>query len=226
MTTAEKGAVAAPLSSEALAALQGETNAQAAGAMHDDFMAEFDEAPKAAPVTLAKLVELGQDLVDAEAGVAALEEALSDAKKRLHHLKTSVLPDAMAEAGLADFSLADGSTIAISDFVSGSLPKDPEKREKAIKWLEEHDGAALIKTDVSLAFGKSQHNQALDLVGRLREEGHEVTVESGVHASTLQSFAKDVLRNGGELDADVLGLFVGRAAKVKAPKAPKAKKAK
>ncbi len=173
---------------------------------------------QASPVSLEQLVSLGKQFVDAEEGVSALEEALSAAKKELHHLKTNVIPDAMAEVGLDEFKLPDGSKVSVADFVSGSLPKDPERRANAIRWLEAHDASGLIKTEISLNFSRSQHNVALDVFEGLKKQQLEPVLESSVHAQTLQAFAREAIKNGNEIDTEVLGLFVGRAAKVKLAK--------
>jgi len=82
-------------------------------------------------------------------------------------------------------------------------------------WLEANEGGSLIKTDVALAFTKSQHNEAIDLARRLEEQGFAPSVQSGVHAQTLQAFARERIRNGDQIDTDVLGLYTGKVAKLK-----------
>lgn len=183
----------------------------------------FDEGGEfAPPASLEALLVLAEETTEAEVAVSQMEEALSIAKKRLNDLKTKQLPELMASVNLDEFKISQGSyagvKIKISDFCSGSLPKEPEAREKGIKWLEEHDGSSLIKTDVNLVFGRSEHNQALSLVEDLRKKDYEVEMVSGVHASTLQSFVREKMKNGEEVDLDLLGLYIGRVAKITFPK--------
>lgn len=198
----------------------------------------FDEggAPKAPPAKLKKLIARGKELADAERAVEALSESLASAKVRLQHLKTEVMPELMAEIQQTEFTMEDGVKIAIKDFVAGSLPKDDGTKEgraaraRAIKFIEKNDGGPLIKTEVSMAFDKSQHNAALsfvaDMKAKLEEYGLEEThidVVSGVHPQTLIAYAKEKLEKGGKIDLKLLGLHSGRYAKVTFPKDPKPK---
>jgi len=143
-----------------------------------------------------------------------MEEDLKAIKKTLHHLKNSRIPDLMDQMQMEEVSFK-GWKVKIDDFVSGTLPRDPEKHAKAVRWLEENDAGGLIKTDLSLSFGKSQHNEALNLAGRLESEGLAPEVKSGVHPQTLRAFARERLRNGDPLDVEALGLYIGKTAKMK-----------
>lgn len=178
-------------------------------------MDEFDVgAADAAPDKLDVLNAALAEAIDLELAVAQLEEDLKAAKKALHTLRSSRIPDIMDELGMDSVTFR-GWKVTISDFVSGSLPKDPEANARAIQWLEAEDAGGLIKTDLSLAFGRSQHNEALDLAGRLEAEGLAPAVKSSVHPQTLHSFARERIRNGESLDVEVLGLYVGKVAKMK-----------
>jgi hypothetical protein len=127
----------------------------------------------------------------------------------------------MAEAGLSELSLNNGFKITIDDFVSGTLPKDDERRKAAISWLESNGADSLIKTDVNIQFDKSEHNEALNLIGMLNEQSIEFTAKSGVHPQTLLAHVKERLRRGDEVPLELLGLYAGRVAKIKAQKGKK-----
>lgn len=171
--------------------------------------------------SLTKLVAMAADAVATEQMVEELEQQLSDMKKNLNRIKTVDLPDAMAEAGLSELSLNNGFKITIDDFVSGSLPKDDERRRQAINWLEQNGADTLIKTDVNIQFDKSKHNEALNLMGMLEEHDIEFTSKSGVHPQTLLAHVKERLRKGDEVPLELLGLYAGRVAKIKAQKGKK-----
>lgn len=162
-----------------------------------------------------RIISLADEYEALDVSVKGLEEALKAAKARQQEIKTKDMPDAMAQIGSGEWTSEDKRVkVKMDDFVSGSLPKDDEKRKAAIEWLEANGGGSLLKTEVQLQFGKSEHNMALDLVARLKEEGHEPIVESGVHPQTLASFARERLRKGETIDTEVLGLFTGRVAKI------------
>lgn len=184
-----------------------------------DFADEFENesGAVASKDALTAVREGISDLIAAEELVTQLEDDLKAAKKQKQFLATSKLPDLMAEIQSDHFSHA-GFDIKVSDFVSGSIPKAEDRNKLAIKWLEDNEGAGIIKTEVSLIFGRSQHNEAADLAGQLLSDGYTPDLKSSVHAGTLCKFAREKLENGEEIDTDVLGLYVGRVAKVKAIK--------
>lgn len=168
--------------------------------------------------SMQRLVSMAKEVIDTEQLVESLEENLSDLKKRLNKMKTVDLPDLMAECGLSEFKTDSGFRITVDDFVSGSLPKDEDKRVAAIRWLESNGAEALIKTEVSLQFGKSEHNRALALVADLADKGYDVASKMGVHPQTLIAHIKERLKGGDEVPLELLGLYAGRIAKIKQAK--------
>jgi hypothetical protein len=168
----------------------------------------------APPDVLARIRNLIVELGEAEDAVEMMEENLKTAKKRLQQLRTVTMPDALAEIQSDHFTYM-GYEVRISDFVSGNLPKEGDKREAAIKWLEEHDGGSLLKTDVHVEFPKSQHEEAMTMAKTLIEHGYAPNVNVGVHPNSLQAYARERIKNGEPIDFDVLGLYTGRVAKVK-----------
>lgn len=184
--------------------------------MSEDF--GFDLPSEETGDTMQRMRAMAEEVIAQERLVEELENNLSDLKKQLNKLKMIELPDLMAECGMSELKTEDGVTIKIEDFVSGSLPKEFEKREAAISWLEDHDASSLIKTELTLAFEKSQHNEAMSLAAELHERGFDSSAKMGVHPQTLIAHVKERLRKGEEVPLEVLGLYAGRTAKVKFPK--------
>lgn len=159
------------------------------------------------------------EALELDQAIKGYEVALKAAKSRLHSLCTIKIPEAMAEAGIGDlFSMDSGHVIQLKQFVSGSIPKDEERRDLAMKVLAQHGGAALIKTSVAMQFDKGHSHEAQLVAESLRADGHDVTVKEDVHAMSLQAFAREKLRNGEDLPLETLGLFAGTTAKIKEPK--------
>lgn len=181
-----------------------------------------EAATAASNPALSAVLKLAEEARQLEEGIAEQDEILSSMSARYNAIKQKEMPDAMAEAGLADFTTPDGINIKIADFVSGSLPKEETLRKEAIEWLEAHEAGELIKTNIELSFGKSQHNEALALADDLKAKGFAFEMGSGVHSGTLQSFAREKMKAGEEIPLDKLGLYSGRIAKVKLPKEKKA----
>lgn len=176
----------------------------------------FDEQQPTGDLSL--LLIMAQELVTLEKQIKDLEQLLKQLSGRANELKIKSLPDKMAEVGLSEFKTPQGDRIKVEDFVSGSLPKDPEKRSKAIATIESMGGESIIRNELLLAFEKSQHNEAMALADDLRQRGFAAEVTSGIHPQTYLAFVREHLRNGDEVDAEALGIFVGRKTKVELKK--------
>ena len=169
-------------------------------------------AEQSAPGHLQLLNKHFEEAIALEEAVEQAENDLKAMKGTLHVLKTKTIPDLMAEM-MMDEIVWNGWKAKITDFVSGALPNDPERRAKAIAWLEAHEGGALIKTQVSVDFAKSQHNEAMSIAAEIEKAGFAPKVDSGVHSSSLQAFARERIKNGDPIDTEALGLYVGKVAK-------------
>jgi hypothetical protein len=174
----------------------------------------FDEPVEAGSGALAEIVKSATRAVFLEHVIEGLDEELTRARKELNELKFVRIPDAMAQAGLTSFALADGSQVKVEDFVQGSLPKDPLTRTLAVSVLEQHGGEALIRNQVVVPFDRKDHNRAINLARELEDRGLMVNVVHDVHAQTLQAFVREKLRAGEQLPWEALGIFVGRRAKI------------
>jgi hypothetical protein len=182
----------------------------------DDMMMEAaDAASVVKDVDLRTLVGIGQATVNLKMEIDKLEETIKELRTGYTDLRQRVLPEAMAKLGLAKFALEDGTEIKVEEFVGGGLPKDAEGKEKAIEWLIENGAGGLIKTGVSLSFGRDQYDEALSLTADLKARGLPVEMGTGVHPQTLHAFVRERLRAGEPVDQTTLGVFVGRVAKFK-----------
>jgi hypothetical protein len=167
---------------------------------------------------LRPLLDLARQIEDAEDSVEALESALSTAKKKLHHLRTVALPDKMAEFGLDSFSDEDGNEVRVEQLVSGSLPKEIGKRNLALQWLDRHGGGSLLKTKITMDFGRDDRDYAMATAEKLELAGEHVKVEETVHPQTLCAFIREKLASGEEVEPELLGVYVGKVAKIKRAK--------
>ena len=176
--------------------------------------------------TMQRMVSMMKEVVETETLVKELETNLVGLKSNLNLMKTQTLPDLMAEVGVSEFVLDEtGVRLIVDDFVHGSLPKEPDKREKAIKWLTDHDGADMLRTEVLVEFDKNEHNMALSFIAECEERDLDPEVKTGVHPQTYVAHMRERLRNGEEVPLEMLGLFAGRVVKVKPPKEPTKKRA-
>lgn len=175
---------------------------------------EFEVEQSVSEDQLAILYQRLDEAIELENAVEQMEADLKAAKANLHNMCSVQIPDLMTQLQI-ERQVRNGYDIKLQPIVSGSLPKEPAKRSAAISWLEQHEGGELIKTEVKLSFGRSEHQDALKLAKSLKEKGLEPLVESGVHAQTLCAFARERIANGEEIDTEVLGLYTGKVVKFK-----------
>jgi hypothetical protein len=179
-------------------------------------MEEFDVGP--APVEQDRLAVLHNSLEEAlglQAAIAQMEADLKAFTDQYNYICQSRIPDLMTSMSMPEVTFK-GWKVQVKEFISGNLPKkeeDPEGHARGIDWIVNAGGGGIIKTEVAVQFGRSQHNEALDLAAKLNEQGFPAVCDSGVHVQTLWAFARERLKNGDDLDLDVLGLFVGKVAK-------------
>jgi hypothetical protein len=180
----------------------------------DDFDLGADGEASASPDVLKRLHTEIQELVNLQVAIEQMEDDLKAAKQALQTIRTGRIPDIMAEVQSDHFTY-NGWEVKLTEFVSGSLPKDPDKRHLALKWLAANGGAGLIKTTVSVGFGKEQHNDAVALGKQMVKDGFAPTIESGVHSQTLCSWGRTRIKDGDPISLETLGLFAGKVAKAR-----------
>lgn len=185
--------------------------------MSNPFDIEEEAQASSDSSAMQRMMRMAAEMIETESMIDGMEETVKDLKSRLTYLKTSELPDLMAENGLTSFTHSDtGQTVEVSDFVAGSLVKDPAARKTALDWLAANGAAESIKTQVSVEFGKSEHNRAKDLAAKLQQDGYFVQDIETIHNQTLLAFVREKMQNGEEVPVESLGLYAGRMAKIKA----------
>lgn len=184
----------------------------------EDLESDFLAAPDVNQLTTLEAqinaaVELIREIED-------LEKFTKEKKGELAELTNKAIPDAMAAAGVQSFKTNAGTKVDIKEFISGSLPKEDEARNKALVWLEENGAASLIKGTITAEFPKGDdnaraRNQAAEALKGL---GVDFAENETIHAQTLYAYARERMRNGEEVPFDLLGLYAGRTAKIAVPK--------
>jgi hypothetical protein len=177
------------------------------------------DSPIPAVHSLAELSELADKALALEAANAKRDAETKAAKEELRILYEHTIPESMQDIGLASFKMTDGSELAVESVVDGSIPV--ANRPAAYAWLREHGHGGLIKNEVSVSLGKEQDKLADEAITALKALGLEFERSESVHASTLKSFVRETIAAGRPLPLDLLGVYVGRRAKIKRPKEAK-----
>lgn len=147
-----------------------------------------------------------------ERQIEQTEEQLSKLNEQLAAIRDTKLPDAMSEVGMSSFKLRDGAAIIIQPFYQGKIPEGRET--EAFKWLRDHNFDSIIKRNVVCAFGKGQDELAAKLVKLLMKQRFEFQDKQSVHPQTMKAFIREQVEGGHNLPTDLLGVYVGKRAKV------------
>lgn len=164
-------------------------------------------------ISMNELSALAGALVEAERDVESAEALLKSRKETARRLREESLPAAMQELGLSKVRLESGETIEVKQDVYASIPA--EKKEAAYAWLEQHDFGGLIKTAVSVDFGRGELDEAKGFLLRLQGEGFAPDFSRSIHAQTLKAFLNEQIRDGKDIPLDLFGAMPVFVAKVK-----------
>lgn len=180
----------------------------------------LEEDSSAAPDggELSRVTALAEKMLEAARAAAELEERLRAAKEDHRRLSEEQLPALMAELGLAEFKLADGTRIEVKSQVSCAITE--ERRAAAHEWLRASGFAGLIKTELAVQFdraeGAAAEHARATLQSLLPEKA--VALEERVHPSTLKSFVRERLEAGAPPPFELFAVRPFDQAKATLPK--------
>ena len=180
-------------------------------------MFDFDEEP----MDLSTLISYAEKAQELQSVAEELSAELKAVNAELEEYLSKKIPAAMSAVGMKKFTLSDGTNISLKDVIAGSIDKAPNKNF-AYQWTIDNGGEELIKTNVSIDFGKSEHNYASAFIADCREKDLDPTVKETIHPQTFCSFLRDkkaerdkALESGDyveEIPFKDLGVYVGQKA--------------
>jgi hypothetical protein len=131
-----------------------------------------------------------------------------------------VLPEAMELAGVANYTLSDGTTLMVRPDLKANITI--ENRPYAHDWLRLHGHGGVIKEAINVDVRTLTEEQRTWLRSAIMEFG--VTPESieSIHAATLKSLVKELLEEGTALPPSI-NVFQFKKAELKEQKARKSK---
>jgi hypothetical protein len=183
---------------------------------------KIDFAADAAPTPPADLLKRISAAVAQRATLMTQRDALVEGCKQVNEdlelMETRTLPDLMIEAGMKDFTLSDGTAVAIAQEIYASIPK--ASSGQAFAWLREHNFGSIIKRLVGVQFGKGDDQIAAELSERLEKQfaGRlQVIDQEAVHPSTLKAFVKECLTDKIPIPETLFGVFKINRATIKEP---------
>lgn len=182
----------------------------------DYFEGNNKEVAEAEPMTLKRFMSLAEKARVLEQEIIDAGDLLSDKQDNLNKILRDLIPSAMKELGLQEFTLTDGSKIKVEEILHASLSE--ERKPIAFAWLEERNFDGIIKTNVNSSFGKGETEKAKEALKALTEAGFKASLERSIHAATLKSFVKERIEAGESIPFDVFGVHTFDQAKITRPK--------
>ena len=146
--------------------------------------------------------------------IAELEERLKDKKSDADHISSKVIPELLAEQGLSEIKLADGSKVSVRKEFRATLPKDEVRRDAAYKWLRDQGLGDIIKNNVSVTFGKGEDDKAQSLIDLAVANGYEPSQKSDVAWNTLTALYEERVKAGLDMPSDVFSLWIKDKTKI------------
>lgn len=153
-------------------------------------------------ITLQDLVDAGNSQVQLKNTIELYEKRLSEKKEEYRKLSEETLPNMMAEVGLESFTLPEGYKISIADKYYAKLPEDCYH---AFQWLRDNNMDGVIKTEVTLNFGKGEDEIVQKVQEVLSQMGLVPNVKSNVHHMTLRALVREQIEKGANIPLEAFG---------------------
>ena len=161
---------------------------------------------------LKDIAELAHRQVKLEQELAELNASAKVKSEQLKYVSEVLLPNAMSEAELANFTLESGESIEIKRDYAASISEANFPAAKI--WLEANGSEGIIKHVVSLSFVKGEGDLSEKAIELLIDAGYAPTDKESIHPQTLKATVKEYLRKAVDVPYDVFGVFEIVKAKV------------
>ena len=133
-------------------------------------------------------------------------------KEQADKIGSEIIPNLLAEQGLASLKLADGSSVDIKKSYNCTIKKD--QLESAFEWLRNNGLGDIIKNEVAVQFGKGEDNKAEQLLSLAEQEGYEPTQKQKVEPMTLKALFRERVEAGLDMPSGSFHLFVKDQTKI------------
>ena len=141
-----------------------------------------------------------------------MEKDMKKIKEQADKIGSEIIPNLLAEQGLASLKLADGSSVDIKKSYNCTIKKD--QLESAFEWLRNNGLGDIIKNEVAVQFGKGEDNKAEQLLGLAAQEGYEPTQKQKVEPMTLKALFRERIEAGLDMPSDFFHTFVKDQTKI------------
>ena len=154
-----------------------------------------------------------KDLQTLENEVSALEDRLKNTKRDLETLSGDVIPTMMAEMGLSQLKLMDGSSVDVKPYYAANISL--KNREAAYNWLRSNGLGDIIKNEITVSFGRNEDNKAAEYANLAKGQGFQPTQKLKVEPMTLKALVRERTEAGKDMPTDIFNVFVGNRTTIK-----------
>ena len=162
---------------------------------------------------IQSLADQVENLEELRKDIENQEEYIKSLKKKQDHLSGEVIPTMMAEMGLAELKLQDGSHLKVSTSYRATITE--ANKEAAFNWLRNNGLGDIIKNEISVSFGRNEDNKAADYAALAQERGFQPTQKLKVEPMTLKALVRERIEAGKELPTELFNVFVGNKTTIK-----------
>ena len=141
------------------------------------------------------------------------EDNIKNTKKELERISGEIIPTMMAEMGLAELKLQDGSHLKVSTSYKATITE--ANREAAFNWLRNNGLGDIIKNEILVSFGRNEDNKAADYAALAQERGFQPTQKLKVEPMTLKALVRERIEAGKEMPTELFNIFVGNKTTIK-----------
>ena len=173
---------------------------------------EEDQQQVIEKTDISTLAEYCIMLSNTEDEISSLESQLKKKKEEADKIGSEIIPNLLAEQGLASLKLADGSSVDIKKSYNCTIKKD--QLESAFEWLRNNGLGDIIKNEVAVQFGKGEDNKAEQLLGLAVREGYEPSQKQKVEPMTLKALFRERIEAGLDMPSDFFHTFVKDQTKI------------
>ena len=178
----------------------------------NDIDFEEDQQQVLEKTDINTLASYCQELQQVEDHIALLEKEVKTQKEKADKIGSEIIPNLLAEQGLASLKLADGSSVDIKKSYNCTIKKD--KLESAFEWLRNNGLGDIIKNEVAVQFGKGEDNKAEQLLGLAVREGYEPSQKQKVEPMTLTALFRERIEAGLDMPSEFFHTFVKDQTKI------------
>ena len=141
-----------------------------------------------------------------------MEKDMKKIKEQADKIGSEIIPNLLAEQGLASLKLAVGSSVDIKKSYNCTIKKD--QLESAFEWLRNNGLGDIIKNEVAVQFGKGEDNKAEQLLGLAVREGYEPSQKQKVEPMTLKALFRERIEAGLDMPSQFFHTFVKDQTKI------------